>query len=494
MTDAFTALIAHFKQIAALEQVGGVLGWDQETHMPEKGAQQRAEQFAALTSVMHEKLTDRRVTDWLAEAAEGDLSAEDQRHLAEAKHAHDRAVRIPEALAAEISRKTSLSQKIWAKARKNDDYAAFAPTLAEVLELKRQEADCLRDEGQSRYDALLNDFEPGADAETLDTLLGGMRPGLTALREKIAGTGRDTAPLSGTFARQAQIDLARKLASLFGYDWDAGRLDFSVHPFSVGHFDDSRITTRIDEADPFNCIYSTIHETGHAVYEQGIDRRLMFLPAGVDASMGVHESQSRFFENQIGRSRAFITQLFPLMKAAFGGFRAADAEALYRAVNRVETGFIRTEADEVHYNLHILLRFELERELVAGDLDVSDLEAEWNHRFERDFGLKVSRASEGVLQDVHWSEGAFGYFPTYALGSIYAAELDAAMLMAIPDRDAQVAAGELGAVINWLRDNIHRHARLKPAGELMRDAVGHEPTAGPLLAYLEAKFGELYGV
>ena len=301
--------------------------------------------------------------------------------------------------------------------------------------------------GRSGYDALLDDFEPGTTIDDLERLFGRLRPGLAALRARIAAARRPAPVLAGRFPADRQMQLSRRLGDVFGYDWAAGRLDIATHPSSSGSGGDVRITTRIDEADPRECIYATIHEVGHAVYEQGLDPTLALLPAGAHASMGVHESQSRLFENQIGRSRAFCRWLWPELRSAFGSCGIDDAEGLYRAVNAVDSGFIRTEADEVHYNLHVMLRFDLERALIGGDLAVRDLEAAWNDRFAADFGREVPDARHGVLQDVHWSAGLFGYFPTYTLGNIYAAELNAALRRDVPDLDDRLAAGDLAPAV-----------------------------------------------
>ena len=316
-----------------------------------------------------------------------------------------------------------------------------------------------------------------------------MRPRLSALRAKIAEKGPRTG-LTGTFPANRQLRLANRVARSIGYDFEAGRIDTVVHPFCSGSGGDVRITTRTDEADPFNCLYSTIHEVGHAMYEQGLTDPLA--PGAQHCSMGVHESQSRFWENQIGRSRPFANWLHPVMDKVLGDAGVDGPEALYRAANRVQTGYIRTEADEVHYNLHILLRFELERDLISGALEAEELEAEWNARFARDFGVEVDHAANGVLQDVHWSAGLFGYFPTYSLGNIYAACLDKAMRADMPDRDERVGQARVRPVLQWLRKRIHEKGRTLPAPKLIEKATGEAPSAAPLLDYLEAKFGDLY--
>ena len=487
--SAYAELMDYTRQTVALGQIAGRLGWDQETMMPRGAAGQRSEEMAAIEGVLHARRTDARVADWLAEAQSVDsVAAAQLRHI---RRAHDRAVKIPARLAQEIARVTSAAQGIWAEARAADDVAAFLPTLREVIALKREEAACLA-QGGSAYDAMLDDYEPGATAAAIGAMFDGMRPRLVALRAAVLGAPHQPAPLTGHFGTEAQLRLARDLATAFGYDWNHGRLDLAVHPFSSGSGRDVRITTRVVETDPFNCFYSTIHEVGHACYELGIDPDYGLTPLGAGVSMGVHESQSRIYENQLGRSRAFTGWLFRQMRERFDGFDVADAEAFYATVNRVRPGFIRTEADEINYNLHVMLRFDLERALFAGDLSVDDLEAAWNDRFKADFGVAVDRPSHGMLQDVHWSVGLFGYFPTYTLGNLYAGCLHKALRADIPDLDSQLARGDTSAATGWLREKVQRHGGLYEPREVIAQACGFEPNEGPLLDYLEAKFGEIY--
>ncbi|MDR5655140.1 carboxypeptidase M32 [Ruixingdingia sedimenti] len=491
--SAYDTLMAFQRETEALAQVAGRLGWDQETMMPRGAAGQRAEEMAALEGVLHARRTDPRMGEWLAAAVPADDAAAAQLRLI--ARAHARAARVPARLAQDLARTTSLAQGIWAEARARDDVAHFLPVLAQVIALRREEAAALAEgTGRSLYDAVLDDYEPGASAEGIGAMFARMRPRLVSLRERILGRPAPAA-LEGHFPAAAQMAIARDLATGFGYDWGRGRLDLAVHPFSSGAAHDVRITTRVDEADPFNCFYSTIHEVGHATYEQQVDPAFALTPAGAGASMGVHESQSRIYENQLGRSRAFTGWLFGRMQAAFPGMRPGDADAFYAAVNRVRAGHIRTEADEVHYNLHIMLRFDLERALIAGDLMPGDLEAAWNDRFAADFGVAVDRPSHGVLQDVHWSVGLFGYFPTYTLGNVYAGCLHAALRRDVPDLDAALAAGDPSPATRWLADRLQRHgSRYLPAETIARACGGAAPTEGPLLDYLEAKFGALYGL
>jgi len=489
---AFDALMAYERQTQALGQIAGRLGWDQETMMPRGAAEQRSEEMAAIEGVLHGRRSDARMGEWLAEVEDAGLDTVDAAQMRHIRRAHRRATLVPAALAEEIARTTSRAQGIWAGARADEDVAAFLPTLEKVVDLRRQEAEALA-EGGDLYDALLEDYEPGTSAAQIGAIFDAMRPRLVALREAVLNA--PSAPeLTGCFDPDLQMALARDVAAAFGYDFEHGRLDKAVHPFSSGSGQDVRITTRTSEPDPFNCIYSTIHEVGHACYELGIDPSYLLTPLGGGVSMGVHESQSRIYENQLGRSRAFTGYLFGRMQDRFGHIGIADEDAFYQAVNRVSPGYIRTEADEVQYNLHIMLRFDLERALMAGDLAVADLEAAWNDRFAADFGVAVDRPSNGMLQDVHWSVGLFGYFPTYALGNVYAGCLYEALRTAVPSLDSDLAQGDTSKATGWLRDNLQRHGGLYEPRDVVERASGRVPTELPLLEYLEAKFRDLYAL
>ncbi|WP_299148149.1 carboxypeptidase M32 [uncultured Tateyamaria sp.] len=489
---AYDDLMAFSHDTQALSQVAGRLGWDQETIMPRGAAPQRAEEMAAMEGVLQARRTDPRVGEWLAAIDVSALDPVGAANVREIKRSFERAMKVPADLAATLARVTSTAQGKWAEARAADDVAAFLPVLAEVVDLKRQEGSALA-AGGDIYDAMLADYEPGTTAADLDAMFGALRPALTALRAAILD---QPAPqtVSGTFDEAAQLKLSALLAQTFGYDTHHGRIDKAVHPFSSGSGLDVRITTRTNPTDPFNCFYSTIHEVGHACYEQNIDAAYLLTPLGAGVSMGVHESQSRIYENQIGRSRAFTGWLYGQMRDAFGDFGIDGEDAFYATVNRVSDGYIRTEADEVQYNLHVLLRFDLERALMTGDLQVGDLEAAWNDRFKADFGYAVDKPSNGVLQDVHWSVGLFGYFPTYSLGNVYAGCLNEAMRAALPNLDAQLGQGNTSAATGWLRDSLQTHGGLYAPREVIERASGMAPGPAPLLAYLEAKFGDIYGL
>lgn len=488
--SGFKDLMAFQRQTEALAQVAGRLGWDQETMMPEGASAQRSEEIGALEAVLHARRTDARIGVWLSRAKAPDAVGEAKLRLI--RRVYTRASKVPGRLAEEIARVTSLAQGVWAEARAKENVAAFLPTLAKVVALKREEAAALAGGGDP-YDALVDDYEPGMTGAAMADMFRAMRPRLVALREKVLGAPAPKGVI-GRFGQDAQLALSREIATAFGYDWNRGRIDLAVHPFSSGSGHDVRITTRVSETDPFNCLYSTLHEVGHAVYEQGVDPAYALTPVGQGASMGVHESQSRTFENQLGRSRAFTGWLYGRMREVFGDFGIADAEGFYRAANRVHPGYIRTESDEVQYNLHVMLRFDLERALIRGTIEVGDLQEAWNTRFRADFGVAVDRPSNGMLQDVHWSCGLFGYFPTYTLGNVYAGCLMQALRADLPDLDAGLARGDPSAATGWLRDKLQRHGALHEPRDLVRRACGFEPTEGPLLDYLEAKFGAIYGL
>ncbi|MEM8653820.1 MAG: carboxypeptidase M32 [Pseudomonadota bacterium] len=490
--SAFDDLLAYDHTTQALGQVAGRLGWDQETMMPRGAAAQRGEEMAAMEAVLHARRTAPEVGDWLAAIDAGALDSVAAAKLREIKRSYDRASKVPADLAATIARVTSTAQGKWAEARAADDYAAFAPVLAEVITLKREEGAALANGGDV-YDAMLEDYEPGTTGADLEAMFGALRPALTELRAAILDKPAPKG-VTGPFDEAAQLKLSMVLAQTFGYDLGHGRIDKAVHPFSSGSGHDVRITTRTNPDDPFNCFYSTIHEVGHACYEQNIDDAYLMSPLGRGVSMGVHESQSRIYENQLGRSRAFTGWLYGQMRDAFGDFGIADEDAFYAALNRVSNGYIRTEADEVQYNLHVLLRFDLERALMSGDLQVGDLEAAWNDRFEADFGYAVDAPSNGVLQDVHWSVGLFGYFPTYSLGNVYAGCLHEALRTAVPDLDAQLARGDTTAATGWLRDTLQVHGSLYEPREVIERASGRTPGPEPLLAYLKDKFAGIYGL
>lgn len=490
---AFDDLMVFQRETEALSAVAERLSWDQEAVMPRGAAMQRGEEIGAMETILHARRTSDKIGDWLSAIDEGNLDDVGRAQLRLIRRSYERSSKVPARLAAEIAKVTSVAQGTWAEAREKNDVAHFLPTLEKVVALKREEAAALA-KGGDLYDALLDDYEPGETGARIADMFATMRPRLVALREKVLGAETQPKALSGTYDTAAQMRVARDLANTFGYDWNHGRLDLVVHPFCSGGGQDVRVTTRVSETDPFNCFYSTIHEVGHAAYEQSIEDAYLLTPLGGGVSMGVHESQSRIYENQLGRSRAFSGWLLQKMQSEFSNLSDLNADAFYATVNRVSPTPIRTEADEVHYNLHIFMRFDLERALINGALDVADLEEAWNQRFEADFGVKVDVPANGVLQDVHWSVGLFGYFPTYSLGNVYAGCLYDALRGDVPQLDTDLAAGKTGAATSWLREKIQRHGGLYEPAEVITRAVGRAPSVDPLMIYLEEKFCDIYGV
>lgn len=491
--SAFDDLMMFTRETEALGAIMGRLNWDQETMMPRGAAEQRGEEFAALESVLHARKTDARIGGWLEQIDATALDEVSRAQLGHIRRSYERNTKVPARLAAELAKVTSVAQGIWAEARARDDFAHFAPTFKEVVRLRREEAAALK-EGTDfdLWDALHQDYEPGSTGAQLDAMFGALRPRLVALRDRIMGADQPKG-LSGTYDEAKQMALTEGLAAAFGYDFAYGRIDKAVHPFSSGSGLDVRITTRTNPEDPLNSIYSTIHETGHACYEQNISRDYLLTPLGEGVSMGVHESQSRIYENQLGRSRAFNEYLYGEMRETFGEIGVNSAEDFYAAVNRLTPGYIRTESDEVQYNLHVLLRFDLERQIIGGSLDIDDLPEAWDSRFEADFGVKVDKVSNGCLQDVHWPVGLFGYFPTYSLGNVYAGCLHKALRAEVSDLDAQLAKGDTSAATGWLKDNLQQFGGLREPRDTIVHACGFEPSEAPLLDYLEEKFVGIYG-
>ncbi len=501
--EAYAKLTGELRELALFASSASILGWDQETGMPPLAGPLRAEQFAALSGLVHQRHTRDEVGDWLAACeADGDLLADPRvaANLREIRREYDRAVRLPESLVREIASATALAQQAWRQAREGSDFAAFAPSLERVFELSRRRADCLREgTDRSRYDVLMDQFEPGASAAELEAVFGALRARLTPLIGAIAAARTDEAPRvqNGAVPVAAQEAFNRSVAARMGFDFDAGRLDVSTHPFCEGIGPgDTRLTTRFREDEFTDALSSTMHEAGHGLYEQGLPKEAEFgQPLAEPTSLGIHESQSRLWENLVGRSRAFWEWAQPRAAEALGApLAGVSADDLFRAVNRVRPNLIRVDSDEATYNLHIMLRFDLERALLDGDLRVTDLPGAWNERMGTDLGLAVPNDRLGCLQDIHWSMGAVGYFPTYTLGNLYAAQFWEAASRELPGLEEEMRRGDFSSLLGWLRRNIHVFGRQFTASELCERATGSPLSAEPFLRYVEGKFGTLYGV
>jgi carboxypeptidase Taq len=500
MRPEVKALLEPLGEISDLGRASALLAWDERTQMPPRGASMRAEQLATLASLHHRRLASDELGILLDAAAaavdEGERESFEASLVRVTRREWDKARRVPTELRAEIARATSRAEHAWEAAREASDFAAFLPDLEHVVDLKRRYIECF--EFEHPYDALLDDFEPGMKTAAVHPVLERLRDGVVPLLEAIVASGveLDPSPLFGDFPVADQELLATELAASLPLEPDAWRLDSTVHPFAVGiAISDLRITTRFDPEFVGSSLWAVIHEVGHALYENGLDPALERTPLCRSVSLGFDESQSRLWENWVGRGRPFMTRLLPMLADRFGQpFARLEPEELYRAANAVSPSAIRVEADEVTYNLHIVLRFELEQQIFDGTLALADLPEAWNTRMRDYFGIEVPSDADGVLQDVHWSSGAFGYFPTYSLGNVIAAQVWDLARDELPELDAQLAAGELEPLRGFLGDRIYRHGgKLEPA-EMIEKVTGGPLDPKPLLRQLGSKFGELYGL
>jgi len=490
--DAWTRLTRHFRDVEVLEGLAEFAGWDQQTMMPPKAAAGRGDQMALLSRLVHESVADPRVGEWLAtlEAA-GDLDDVQRAAVRLVRRRHDRATRIPTHLVERMAQAQTAAFPVWVAAKHASDFASFAPHLQLLLDLSAERAAAI-DASRHPYDVLVEDMDPGTTVATLKSTFARLRVGLAEL---IAAIGeRPPQPaLGGRWPIPAQESLNRAVAAAIGFDFGAGRLDPTEHPFSSGqHPGDVRLTHHLDEDDLLSGLGGTIHEAGHGMYEQGMPTAWPGTLVGRAASFGLHESQSRLWENFIGRSEAFCGWLARVLPQHLGA-GSPSADALFRASNRVEAGPIRVCSDETTYNLHIIVRFELEVALLEGRIAVRDLPEAWNAKYAESLGVRVRNDGEGVLQDVHWSGGSFGYFPSYTLGNLYAASLGRTIEQQIPDLWEQVGAGRFEAVLAWLREHVHAKGSLRDAPEIVRDAVGDRDAVADLLDHLWSRQGALYG-
>lgn len=498
LADVRARFAARAAELDDLQHAAALLSWDRQTMMPDGGHDGRGQQLATLAALAHARLRDPELTDLVdaLDAAAPAAGSDEAAMVREARRAIRQATAVPAELVRALSLATSKAQQVWVRARAEDDFAAFAGPLAEVVRLRREEADALGWTDHP-YDALHDPYEPGSTKARLDGVFGPLRGQLGDLLERVRASGvdPDDAPLRTPIEPDAQRAFVRELAADLGYDFGRGRLDDAVHPFcqAVGA-GDVRITTRYDRTWLPMALFGTVHEAGHAMYEQGIrdeDRRT---PLGSYASLGVHESQSRLWENHVARGRPFWEGRYPALRAAFpDAFGGVPLDRFVAAVNRLAPSLIRVEADELTYPFHVLLRYDLEVALIDGSLRPRELPEAWNAGMREALGTQPPDDRRGCLQDVHWSMGAFGYFPTYLLGSMMAAQLWRAAERALPDLDAQLRAGEFAPLLGWLRTNVHEHgARLEP-DELLRRATGAPLGADAYLAHLGAKVDTYYG-
>jgi len=496
MSDALTELRDRLAEIADLNAAGGLLGWDQQTMMPERAAPQRAEQLGTLGKLIHERFTDDAIGR-LLDAARPEPGSVDEALVRVTRRDWEKARRVPSELAAELARAGALGHQAWVEARERSDFAAFLPFLRRNVELKLRYVECF-DGYDDPYDVLLDDYEEGMTSAEVDALFTELRAGLVPLIAAIAerADAVDAAPLHGDFPVERQRALVHRVVGRLGWSADGWRLDEAAHPFATSFGPgDVRLTTRYDPSYVGMALYGAIHEFGHGLYESQVDDALARTPLGEGVSLGVHESQSRLWENIVGRGRPFAGWLHGQLSEVFPErFGAVGVEDFYRAVNKVEPSLIRVEADEATYGLHIILRFELERAMIAGSVALEELPEAWNARMKQYLGVDVPNDAVGVLQDVHWSGGDIGYFATYALGNLIGAQLWARARADLPGLDDALAAGDGSALRAWLGSNVHRFGRTYPPRELVARATGGPISVQPFLDYLRGKLGPIYGL
>ena len=493
-SDTYEEFEQRVRRISNVSNAAGILQWDQEVVMPEEGTPARAQQLSALSSVGHELLTDDETGELLAELESAEVTDEQAGVVREVRRRYDRETSVPQELVEEISETTANAHPKWKEAKENDDFEAFAPTLEKLVELKREYANHI-DPDADPYEVLFSDYEPYLDLETAEHVLEQLRDELVPLIDAIddSDTEIETDAFAGTFEDADQEALARDVLDSLGYDWGRGRLDTAPHPFSSGTQFDARVTTRFEEDDLLGSITSTIHEFGHANYTLGLPDEGYGTPLGESRDLSVHESQSRLWENHVGRSRPFWEQFLPIARERFPTLEDVSPEAAYEAANQVhDDNLIRVEADELTYHLHIVIRFEIERDLISGNLAVEDVPEVWNDKYEEYLGVRPETDAEGCLQDIHWSHGSFGYFSTYSLGSVLAAQLYDAAEDDLGNLDDDIRAGEFGELNGWLRENVHQHGKQFTTPELIERATGEEYTAEYFLEYVKSKYGELY--
>lgn len=499
--STYQRLIAEIKQISLLGSCASVLGWDKQTYMPKGGAGHRAEQLALLTGMIHERVTAPQIGDWLSEIENSDLisdpHSEPAVNVRELRRDYDRAIKLPRTLVEELARVATISQQVWREAREKSDYALFQPHLKKILDLKHQQVNALNT-GETSYDTLLDDYEPGETSENLTRVFSGLRDELVELVGAIAESGKkpDENILTRTYPIDQQEEFGKIAAAQIGFNFDNGRLDITTHPFCSGIGPgDTRLTTRYNTNFFSESFFSIMHEAGHGIYDQGLNDEHYGTPMGDSISLGIHESQSRMWENFVGRSEAFWTHFFPKAQTAFPDALSDVSERdFYAAVNAVAPSYIRVEADEATYNLHIMLRFELEQALIDGGLKAEDIPGVWNETFEKYLGITPPDDAQGCLQDIHWSGGGIGYFPTYSLGNLYAAQFFEQVRQDVGDLNAQFAEGVFEPLKNWLTEKIYSQGQRYRANELIEVVTGKPLSHEPLMRHLRAKYEPLYGI
>lgn len=498
MANTWEVLKERLGEIIDLKHTEAVLGWDHQTYMPPQGAEERGSQLATIARISHLKMTSAEIGELLDslsdEAARLDPDSDEARLIKVTRREYDKRTRVDADWVADFAKETTVGQSAWQEARAKQDFSIFQPRLERIVELRRQYANFFAPYTHI-YDPLLDDFEPGmktADVQAIFAVL--RKEQVTLLKEILDKPQVDDSFFHQVYPKQGQWDFGVEVVTSFGLDWERSRQDEAAHPFTTTFgLDDVRITTRFMEEMVSSSLFSTMHEGGHALYELGYARSLGRTPLAEGASLAVHESQSRMWENLVGRSRPFWRHFYPRLQAMFPAqLQGVGMEDFYRGINKVQPSLIRVEADEATYNLHVMLRLEVEIALMEGSLVVADLPEAWNTRMQEYLGVSPANDAQGVLQDVHWSSGLIGYFPTYALGNLISVQLWEKIQEDIPGLEAQIEQGQFGELLGWLRSNIHRHGAKFEPQELVQKVTGSKIEPAPYLRYLRSKYGEIY--
>ncbi|MEM6724062.1 MAG: carboxypeptidase M32 [Bacteroidota bacterium] len=492
----YNSLVKTMQQIADIYNSIAVLQWDKEVNLPTKGARFRSQQISTLAGIAHEKFTAPALGAGLAEMQLDSLDDRARRNVSLIRESYEREKKLPTAFVIRRSQVISACYHAWLQARKGNDFSLFAGPLADMVAVKREQCEILGYEDHP-YDALMHEFEPKAKTVEITKLFADVRQELVAFAQEIKAKPQvNDGFLRKHYDKDKQWNYGLDILKAIGYDFEAGRQDISPHPFTTNFSpEDVRVTTRIDEQDLANMIWSCIHEGGHALYEQGLPTDQYGLPLGQYLSLGIHESQSRLWENNVGRSQEFWLTHYPDLQATFPeNLGSVSLEDFYKAINKVEPNLIRTEADELHYHFHVLIRFEIEKGLIEGSIDVKDLANIWNAKYKDYLGVDVPDDNRGVLQDVHWAHGSIGYFPTYSLGSFYAAQFFAQAENDIPGLIEQISAGNTTELLSWLRTQVHQHGKMYTADELCTRITGEPLNFNYFMEYARKKFGGIYGL
>ena len=500
MSDAFEKLCDHSREIALLNSIESLLDWDARCKLPEQGSAYRTEQQAYVAKLVHQKQTDPRIGDWLADGQGTNLTVDPQSDSAtiirEAQRNYDKQTKLPVELVEALTRATNDGQHAWVEARRENDFSKFLPYLENVYQLKREQADAIGYES-CRYDALLDDYEPGEKTSTVRAALEALRTDLVPLLEAIQGSGKspDRSILTRDYPVSAQESFGSEAAKAIGFEFDRGRLDVTHHPFCTeAGPDDCRITTRYDLKFFNMAFFGILHEAGHGIYDQGLRKSQYGLGPGHYLSLGIHESQSRMWENQVGRSRPFWDHWYGAAQEHFNSLQDVSLDDFYFAINHVEPSLIRVEADELTYNLHIIIRFELEQALIDEQIKPADLPEAWNTKYQQYLGIQPPTDADGVMQDVHWSAGLVGYFPTYSLGNLYAAQFYQQADKDLGGLDELFRRGEFLELKRWAGEKIHQRGRNVTPAELVQEVTGEPLSHTYLIDHLQSKLSPLYGI